>query len=108
MSNIFDTLVNNNAFLSHDKFQSHKEHAISFFVNLSPRITLRDTLREKNQDALMWIDLDDEISKPMIHNIEDKEGNPTGQQRIVIPSFDFYSNEVGAGSGQNRITTFAY
>ena len=56
----------------------------------------------------MWIDLDDEISKPMIHNIEDKEGNPTGQQRIVIPGFDFYSKEVGTGSGQNRITTFAY
>ena len=48
MSNIFDTLVNNNTFLSHDNFQSHKENAIGFFVNLSPRITLRDTLREKN------------------------------------------------------------
>ena len=78
MSNIFETLVNNNTFLSHDKFQSHKEHAIGFFVNLSPRITLRDTLREKIQHTLMWIDLDDEISKPMIHNIEDKEGNPPG------------------------------
>ena len=56
----------------------------------------------------MWIDLDDEISKPMIHKIEDKEGHPTGQQRIIIPGFHFYSKEVGAGSGQNRITTFAY
>ena len=45
MSNIFDTLVNNNAFLFYDKFQSHKEHAIGFFVNLIPRITQRDTLR---------------------------------------------------------------
>ena len=56
----------------------------------------------------MWIDLDDEISKPMIHKIEDKEGHPTGQQRIIIPGFHFYSKEVGAGGGQNRITTFAY
>ena len=48
---------------------------------------------KKIQDALMWIDLDDEISKPMIHNIEDKEGNPTGQQRIVIPGVNFYSKE---------------
>ena len=48
----------------------------------------------------MWIDLDDEISKPMIHKIEDKEGNPTGQQRIIIPGFDFYSKEVGSGSGK--------
>ena len=79
MSNIFDTLVNDNAFLSHKKFQSHKENAISFFVDLSLCIILRDTLREKIQDALMWIDLGDEISKPMIHEIKDKEGNPTGK-----------------------------
>ena len=108
MSNIFDTLVNNNAFLSHDKFHFHKKHVIGFFVHLSLRITLRDTLREEIQDALMWIDLDDEINKPMIHDIEDKEDSPTGKQRIVIPAFDLYSKEVGACSGHNRVTIFAY
>ena len=64
-----------------------------------PHHTTRYTTRKKIQDALMWIDFDDKISKPMIHSIEDKEGNPSGQQRIVIPGFDFYSKEVGAGSG---------
>ena len=56
----------------------------------------------------MWIDLDDETSKPMLHDIEDNEGNPTGRQRIVIPALDLYSKEVGACSGHNRVTLFAY
>ena len=108
MSNIFDTLVNNNAFLSHDKFQSHEKHAIGFFVNICPRIKLRDILCEKIQDALMWIDIDDEIIKPMIREIRDKEGLTTGKQRIIIQVFDLYSKEVGIGSETNKIKTFAY
>ena len=77
MSNIFGTLVNKNTFLSHDKFQSNKEHAVVFFVEISPRITLRDTLRETIQDALMWSDIDEEISKLMIHEIKKKGGLST-------------------------------
>ena len=73
---MFDALVNNSTFLSHDKFKSHKEHAIRFFVDISLRITLRYTLREKIQDALIWIDLDDKISQPMINEIKDKDGLP--------------------------------
>ena len=52
-SNIFDSLVNNDSFLSHDKFQSHKECLIEFFVNISLLITFRYTIREKIQDTLM-------------------------------------------------------
>ena len=33
----------------------------------------------------------------MIHEVKDKEGNPTGKQKIVIPAFDRYSKEVGEG-----------
>ena len=36
----------------------------------------------------MWIDLDDEKSASMIHQIKDIKGKPTGQQKIVIPAFD--------------------
>ena len=70
--------MNNSTFLSHDKFQSHKKHAIEFFVDTNPRITLRDTLREKIQDALIWIDIDVETSQPMIHKIKDKMINQQG------------------------------
>ena len=56
----------------------------------------------------MWIDLDDEESAPLIHQIKDNKGNSTGQQKIVIPAFDLYSKEVGDGNGNERVTTFAY
>ena len=59
MTNIFDTLVANGAYLSHNKFQSHKEHEIGFIVNINLRVTLRDELRARLQDVLMWIDLED-------------------------------------------------
>ena len=42
MTNIFDTLVANEVYLSNNKFQSHKEHALGFFVNINPRVTLRN------------------------------------------------------------------
>ena len=60
MTNIFDTLVNDNVFLTHNKFQSHKGHSIGFFANISSRITLRDLIRRKIQETLTWIDLEDE------------------------------------------------
>ena len=86
--NKFDTLVNNNFFLSHDKFRSHKEHTIGLFLDINPRITLRDTLCEIIQDALMLIDIDDKISKPMIHEVKDKDGLTIGKQCITVPAFD--------------------
>ena len=47
----------------------------------------------------MWIDLDDEESAPLIHQIQNNKRNPTGQQKIVIPAFDLYIKEVGDGNG---------
>lgn len=44
----------------------------------------------------------------MLHKIKDKDDQPTGRQRTVIPSFDLYIKEVGVGSRPNRITIFAY
>ena len=77
MFNIFDTLAENNAFLKHKKFNSHKEHSIFFFSQKSSRITLRDTLHETIQELLMWIYLDDEKSKPMLIDMTNNEGKPT-------------------------------
>ena len=72
MTNIFDTLVNNNVFLSHNKFQLHKKHSISYFANISSRITLRDSLRGKLEETLMCIDLEDEEIKQILHDNKDK------------------------------------
>ena len=104
----YQHLIANGAYLTHNKFQSHKEHAIIFFVNINPRVTLRDELRARLQEGLMWIDIEDKEYQQMIHEVKDKEGNPTGKQKIVIPAFDLYSKEVGEGQGYDRITTLAY
>jgi len=108
LSNIFDTLVTNNAYLNLNKFCTHKEHSIGFFTHINPKVTLRDNFRNEIQNELMWIDLDDEESAPLIHQVKDNKGNPTGQQKIILPAFDLYSKEVGDGNGNERVTTFAY
>ena len=108
MINILSTLVENGGFLKHQKFQSHKEHAIGFFVQINPKVTLRDKLCERIQDVLMWKDIQDEQSKDMLVDIKDNEENLTDKQRIVIPAFDIYSKEVGERQGRDKVTTFAY
>ena len=85
LSNIFATLVNHNAYLSHRQFESHKEHSIGVFSNINPNVILRDSLRQKIQHDLMWVDLNDEESKPMIHTEKYSTGNET--DRIIIPVF---------------------
>ena len=54
----------------------------------------------------MWIDLNNE-SALMIHQIKDSSGRNTGQQKIVIPEFDFYIKEIDDSNGNERITTYA-
>ena len=44
----------------------------------------------------------------MIHQKKDSSGKETGQQKIVIPTFDLYSKEIGDGNGNVRTTNFAY
>ena len=51
----------------------------------------------------MWIDLNDEESKPMIHTEKDSNGKET--DRIIIPAFDLYGKEVGDSNRRERITT---
>ena len=108
MENIFDTLKKNNVFLRHEKLKSHKEHSLGFFVEINQRITLREPLRRRIQDQLIWINLDDEDCKYMIHHEIDSKGQSSGKERIIIAAFDLHSREVGDGNGKDRVTTFAY
>ena len=50
----------------------------------------------------MSIDLEDKEIKPMFTYVNNNEGKPTGQQTIVIPTFDLYSKEVDDGTGNKR------
>ena len=56
----------------------------------------------------MWIDLDDEDFKYITHQEIDSKRQFTGKERIIIPSFDLHSREVGSGNGKDRVTIFAY
>ena len=71
LSNIFDTLVTNKTYLNLNKFSTQKEHSIGFFTHINPKVTLRNNFRNKIQDEPKWIDLDDEKSASMIHQIKD-------------------------------------
>ena len=75
LPNTFDTLVTNNDYLNLNKFFTHTEHSIGFFTHINPKVPLRDNFRNEIQNELMWIDLDDEESAPMIHQIKDIKGN---------------------------------
>ena len=68
-SNIIDILVTNSAYLTLNKFRTHEEHSIGFFVHINPKVNVRDDFRNAIQDELKWIDLNDEESAPMIHQI---------------------------------------
>ena len=81
MTNIFNTLVANGAYLSHNKFQSHREYAIGFFVIINPCVILHDELLARLQQVLIWIDLEDKECHQMIHKVKNKEGNPTVKQK---------------------------
>lgn len=108
MLNIFDTLVKDNAFLSHKKFNSYKERSIGFFLEVNPKVTLRNETRNRIQDKLMWIDLEDNETKKIMHPILDTTGKPTGSERIVLLAIDLYSKNIGHGNCDQCISTFAY
>ena len=65
-------------------------------------------MRNRIQDQLMWIDLEDNETKKIMYPILDTKGKPTGSERIVLPAFDLYSKNIGHGNGDQRISTFAY
>lgn len=56
---------------------NHTKNAQLDSLLTSVLVSPSDILFEKKiQDALIWIDLDDKISQPMINEIKDKDGLP--------------------------------
>lgn len=56
----------------------------------------------------MWIDFDDEESKPILIEITDNEEKQTEKQTIIIPTLDLYNKGVGDDTGNKQVTTFSY
>ena len=57
--------MKNNTFLSHRKFQCHKEYSVGFFANVNTKVTIRENTREHIQEHLIFIDIDDDDIKDL-------------------------------------------
>ena len=96
----FNTLVNNNAFLSYIKIHSHKEHTIGFFVETN---TTWNKSRQSNVDRSRRRDQSTIASRNQGQRwITDRETTHSHT------SFWLLQQRIGTGSGPNRITKFAY
>ena len=84
---------------------SNTEASIGFFLGINPKLTLRKALKEKIDDIITWLDLDDDDTKLLMK--ERKTGETTTQE-IVIPAFDIHHKIFGSGNGDDRITTTIY
>ena len=69
VSNIFKTLVDNNAFINLNKYSYHREHSIGFFANITQKNALRENLCKSIQDYLMWIDIDDKENESLVKKV---------------------------------------
>ena len=45
------------------KYDSQTEESIGFFLGISPKLTLRKVLKERIDDIITWLDLDDDDIK---------------------------------------------
>ena len=102
---IFDTLRSNSVFLRMRKDDSQTDASIGFFLGINPKLTLRKPLKEKIDDIITWLDLDDDDTKLLMK--ENKNGDKTTQE-IVISAFDIHHKIFGLGNGEDRITTTVY
>ena len=105
---MFKTFVDNNAFITQNKYRHNREHSIGFFTGITPKITLRESLRKSIHDHIIWIDIDDKENKYLVKDVLKEDGSWKGKQRIVIFAFDLHNKEVGRGNRIQRVITIAY
>ena len=102
---IFDTLRSNSAFLRMRKYGSQTEASIGFFLGINPKLTLRKALKEKIDDIITWLDLDDDDTKLLMK--ESKKGDSSTQE-IIIPAYDIHHKIFSSDNGEDRITSTVY
>ena len=87
------------------KYDSQTEASIGFFLGINPKLTLRKVLKEKIDDIITWIDLDDNDTKLLMKENTTRD-NTT--QEIVIPAFDIHHKVFGFGNEEDRIIMTFY
>ena len=108
LSKKIKTFVDNNAFITQNKYRHHREHSIGFFTSINPKITPRESLRKSIHDHIIWMDIDDKENESLVKNVLEKDGSWKGKQNIVIFVFDLHNKEVGHGNGIQRVITIVY
>ena len=87
------------------KCDSKMEASIGFFLEIKPKLTLRNSLKDKIDDITTLLDVDDEDTKLLM---EETISGYTVTQEIVIPAFDINQKVFGSGNGEERIITTVY
>ena len=89
-----------------NKFQSQTEVSIGFFLDINPKLTLRNFLKKTIDEICTELGLDDDDTKVLTKPSLDTSS--TFSQEILIPSFDLYHKVFGSGTGNERITNNVY
>ena len=87
------------------KYDSQIKASIGFFLGINPKLTLFKALKKNIDDAITWLDLDDDDTKLLMKENTTRD-NTT--QKIVIPAFDVYHKIFNSSNGIYRITTTVY
>ena len=100
-------LLENNTYIIHEKFNTHKEDNIGWLKYVNPVISLHHTTREKLSDSLMLVRINDDEMTTMTNTSSENAINPQKQNELIIPVFDIHHKTVGNRNGTNIISTTA-
>ena len=81
------------------------KQVLDFFLGINPKLTLQKSLKDKIDDIITWLDLDDDDTTLLM---KDKTSGDTVTQEIVIPAFDIHHKVFGSSNGEERSTTSVY
>ena len=92
-NDIFDTLRANHTFLRMKKYDSQTKASIWLFLGIHPKLTLRKALKNKIDDIITCLDIDDDDTKLLM---EEKTAGDSDIQEISTPVFDIYITKYSA------------
>ena len=85
-----------------NKFNSHTDASIGFFLGTNPKLNLCKVSKEKINEIYTQLDLYDDDTKPLT---KETTSNHASTQEIVILTYDIYNKVFGLGIGVDNITT---
>ena len=81
------------------------KQVLDFFLGINPKLTLQKSLKDKIDDIITWLDLDDDDTTLLM---KDKTSGDTVTQEIVIPAFDMHHKLFCSSNGKEGIIITVY